>query len=158
MAIMAVEDILRSLTIGILLASAPAALRAQPVPEGIHNYTRAPSTLCGITGRDALDLRSKVMTDPKLAQEPSGSERFELYSTADAHTQWVFTTPGEAAYPAATCRRLHNDAGGDAIMERKMRCDGAREACDKLFIEFQELDARARQLLEQSASADLRAT
>ena len=155
---MAVADIFRSLTIGVLLASTSVTLRAQPVPEGIHSYTRAPSTICGITGRDAFDLRSKVLTDPRLAREPSGSDRFELYSTADAHTQWVFTTPGEAAYPAATCRRLHNDAGGDAIMERTMRCDGAREACDRLFIEFQELDARARILLEQSASADLRST
>ena len=124
----------------------PAA--AQVVPEGIHSDARGPSTMCGLTGADALDLIRQVRASPSLIAQFSGSDRFDVYASSDSLTHWVFTKPSEPAHPAVTCRRLFQD-DGSWMQDRDIRCDAERAACDRLFTEFHELDEQARQAVAE---------
>ncbi|WP_292530062.1 hypothetical protein, partial [Mesorhizobium sp.] len=107
----------RSLVIGAIMLATYANSHAQQVTEGIHRNGQGPSTMCGFHGADALDLIRQVKASPALRRVPASS-RFELFVSADEMTQWVFTRPGEQAYPAITCRRLSRDSRGSGHQER----------------------------------------
>ena len=121
----------------------PSAIIAQTVPEGVHRDADGPSDICGITGENALAIRDKLKSDPSIIEKPSGSPRFETYFSSVETKQWTVTTQREAAYPAATCVHLYNSDGG-TDMQREMRCDASREACDALFREFEASDTALR--------------
>ena len=123
---------------------APAAA-AQRVPEGIHSIQSGPVEMCGIRGRDLGAYVAALRTSPAHRPEAIGSDRFELFVAKEGWDQIVLTRPTEPAHPAATCRHALRDAEGNFMMERQMRCDASREACDRLFLEFQALDERMRQ-------------
>lgn len=129
-----------------LLSSGNAA-GAQIVPEGIHSFAEGPSDLCGVVGNDALDIISRLRASSDHRQVALDSDRFELFVGPDDLDQWVVTRATEPAHPAVTCRDISQDAAGNWVQSREMRCDSTREACDRLFLEFQELDERlAREL------------
>jgi hypothetical protein len=123
----------------VLVTPSPAI--AQTVPEGVHTDASGPSSVCGITGEDALAIRAKLKADPNIIEKSSGSPRFETYFSSTESKQWTVTTTTDAAFPAVTCVYLYN-AGGGTDMSREMRCDASRKACDALFEEFQASDAK----------------
>jgi hypothetical protein len=128
----------------LLVLHSPAL--AQTVPGGVHTDATGPSSVCGVTGEDALAIlaiRAKLRADHRIAEKPSGSARFETYFSTSEPKQWTVTTRKDAAYPAVTCVYLYNSGGG-TDMSREMRCDASREACDTLFEEFQANDAKIR--------------
>jgi hypothetical protein len=131
----------------MLLACFALPARGQLVPEGIHQNATGPSEMCGISGRDARDLIEKARTSPALRATPIKSDRFELFVSTQGMDQVVVTRPGEPAYPSVTCRHVYQDAEGNWLHERQMRCEASREACDRLFIEFKRLDEQALQEL-----------
>lgn len=116
---------------------------AQAVPEGVHSDAAGPSTVCGVSGANALAIRDKLKSDRSIVEKPSGSDRFETYFSSVEAKQWTVTTKRDAAYPAVTCVYLYNSGGG-TDMRREMRCDASREACDALFREFEANDAEIR--------------
>ncbi|MCH8614841.1 hypothetical protein LZ016_01800 [Sphingomonas sp. SM33] len=124
-----------------LLLHAPST--GQTVPEGVHSDADGPSDVCGVSGTDALAIREKLKSDPTVVEKPSGSDRFETYFSSLESKQWTVTTRFDAAYPAVTCVYLYNSGEG-TDMERQMRCDASREACDKLFLEFDAHDEQIR--------------
>jgi hypothetical protein len=126
---------------GLLIMHSPAL--AQAVPEGVHTDAAGPSSVCGMTGENALAIRTKLKADPNIVEKPSGSERFETYFSSTESKQWTVTTTKDAAYPAVTCVYLY-DSGGGTDMSRQMRCDASRQACDALFQEFEANDAKIR--------------
>lgn len=133
---------------GWVAAALPAAAGAQKVPEGIHSIAPpGPVELCGIRAANLAALREAAAASARLHAMPITSDRFELFSSDDSFDQLVFTRAGEAAHPAATCRHLSFTPDGSLHQERDMRCDASREACDRLFIEFQELDRQAAETL-----------
>jgi hypothetical protein len=117
---------------------------AQTVPEGVHTVATGPSSVCGISGENALAIREKLKAAPTIVEKPSGSDRFETYFSSTESKQWTVTTHKDAAYPAVTCVYLY-DSGGGTDMSREMRCDASREACDALFQEFQANDKKIRE-------------
>jgi hypothetical protein len=129
----------------LLLVHSPAA--AQSVPEGVHTDATGPSSICGITGENALAIRAKLKNDPTIIEKPSGSYRFETYFSSAEPKQWTVTTQKDAAYPAVTCVYLYNSGSG-ADMSREMRCDASRAACDALFQEFEANDQRIREQIK----------
>ena len=125
----------------------PSPVLSQALPEGVHSDSTGPSDECGVSGNDALDIRAKLKKDPTIVEKPSGSSRFETFFASAGGKQWTVTTKGDAAYPAVTCVRLF-DSGGGTEMEREMRCDASREACDALFLEFQASDEEIRRQIK----------
>ena len=142
------KRVMKILTLASLLAvPATAPADAQIVPEGIHQHARGPVELCGLTGRDVRDLIERARASPAWRLTPIDAARFELFVAVDGMNQLVVTRPSEPAHPAATCRHVFQDTAGNWLQERAMRCEASREDCDRLFIEFQELDERLRQSL-----------
>ena len=122
-----------------LIGLSPSTSLAQVVSEDIHDDVTGPVEMCGVKAADAASLLEAVKGDNRFRALDSGSDRFELFATEDHNIQWVATRSGEAAFPAVTCRRVYNENGG-VKMDRHLRCDASREACDALFLEFQALD------------------
>jgi hypothetical protein len=120
---------------------------AQAVPEGVHTFATGPSSVCGISGENALAIREKLKAAPTIVEKPSGSDRFETYFSSTESKQWTVTTHQDAAYPAVTCVYLYNSGSG-TDMSREMRCDASREACDALFQEFRANDEKIREQIK----------
>jgi hypothetical protein len=131
-----------------LLASCTVA-QAQQAHDDIHINALGPSAMCGLRGVDAADLIQQVKKSADFRRQ-SVSTRFELFVSNDRLTQWVFTQPPEEAYPTVTCRYVYRDGEGNWQHKRVMRCEANREACDRLFGEFEELDEQFRQTLQKS--------
>ncbi len=126
--------------LALLVASLHSPSFAQTVPEGIHSDAPGESSVCGIIGSDALAITDALRSDPTITEEPSPSKRFETYFSSTETKSWTVTTKADAAYPAVTCVHFFGSNGG-TDMQRQMRCDASREACDALFLEFQAHDA-----------------
>jgi hypothetical protein len=124
----------------IVLAAVSQLSATQQVPEGIHSEARGPSEMCGLVGRDALDLVAQAKASSHLSEVAIETERFVMFANADHSYQLVATTASETAYPAASCRHTFEE-DGQVRMIRSLRCDAGRAACDALFLEFQALDA-----------------
>ena len=133
----------RHTVIFAVLLCLPSPVLSQTVPEGVHNDVSGPSDVCGVTGEGALTIRASLRSNPAIREEPSGSVRFETYFSSTESKQWSVTTKEDAAYPAVTCVHLFNSGGG-TDMQRQMRCDASREACDALFVEFHAHDEEIR--------------
>lgn len=129
--------------LALLSASLHSQLMAQAVPQGIHSDAPGESRVCGISGSDALAIRDVLRSDPTITEEPSPSARFETYFSSSETKQWTVTTKADAAYPAVTCVHLFTSDGG-TDMQRQMRCDATRDACDALFLEFRAHDGGIR--------------
>jgi hypothetical protein len=125
--------------LALLLAGPHSQLMGQVVPEGIHSDAPGESSVCGISGSNALAIRDALRSNPAINEEPSPSARFEVYFSSTETKQWTVTTKADAAYPAVTCVHLFASNGG-TDMQRQMRCDATREACDALFLEFRAHD------------------
>ena len=113
------------------------------VPEGIHSLSDGPETICGITGSSAVDFEQQVRASPK-AKLYSETEEFVVFEGPANSSQWVFAKPAYFAFPLATCRSLYEENGG-IYMHRAMRCDDTRDDCDRAFLQFRDMDARAKQ-------------
>ena len=135
--------------LGLLFSNLSAtAAHAQLVPEGVHKDATGPAEMCGLSGRNASELAERVRSAPNLRKMEVGTNRFEVYATENQFVQFALTLPSEAAYPAVTCRYVY-EQNGRMLQERKMRCNASRDACDRLFLEFQELDERLRQQFQK---------
>lgn len=117
------------------MAQSPAPL----VPEGIHSNAEGPPELCGFKGRDLRDLERRVMSDANFA-EHQGDQEYRVFLNETVMVQFVFPKAGTSVFPMATCRKLFTDSSGGVSMTREMRCEGSREECDRVFLQFQNLD------------------
>jgi hypothetical protein len=118
-----------------------AQAEPQPlVPESIHSLANGPEAICGVTGESAPDFEAQVRSSPK-AKYNNETDRYVTFEGPLPLTLWAFAKPSNFAYPLSTCMRVYVQ-GGQTYTERKMRCDASRDACDRAFLEFQELDNR----------------
>ncbi|MDP8994437.1 MAG: hypothetical protein M3N07_05555 [Pseudomonadota bacterium] len=118
------------------------------VPEGIYSEAEGPTEICGITALEATDFIRQVRASPHFVRA-AVTDRFELYVSEQRMEQWAITREGEPAHPAVTCRHVWQDASGSWLLSRQMRCDASREACDRLFLEFRQLDEEMSRSLQE---------
>jgi hypothetical protein len=64
------------------------------------------------------------------------------------YTLWSFATEGDPAYPSAVKRTAVQAAGGSVTMNMNILCESTPDACDKLAANFNELNERARDSLQ----------
>ena len=107
--------------------------------------SKGPISMCNVKAANVLELLGKLRATTGYLEHGIGSDRFTAFSSPDPFTDWVFTKPSELAYPAVSCRHLYQDKSGAWLMTReRLRCEASREACDALYLEFQELDQRMK--------------
>ncbi|MGE0232390.1 MAG: hypothetical protein AB7O39_01760 [Flavobacteriaceae bacterium] len=139
----------------VLIASLLFAMTAyaQRVPEGIHQYRRGPASMCGMKGADVADLANKVRSSKEFSRfREFETNRFELYASRERMTFWVLTKPAQPVHPAITCNEYSQRADGTWDQKRTLSCDASREACDRLYREFEALDKKVRQSLERQSA------
>ena len=120
----------------LLILVLPALMaQSQPplVPEGVHSDVEGPPELCG----------------PGVVEEGS-TNLYQVFNRAQDFVQFVFPQPGTLAFPKATCRKVIENSDGSILMKREMHCDGSRDECDRVFLQFQELDEQVRRSLNSS--------
>ena len=59
-------------------------------------------------------------------------------------TLWSFAPEGNSAYPAAVKPQIKKTKDGIYI-DMQIRCEATKEACDKLVIDFRNLNERMKQ-------------
>jgi hypothetical protein len=64
------------------------------------------------------------------------------------YTLWSFATEGDPAYPSAVKRTAVQESGGSVTMNMNILCEAKQDACDKLVANFNELNERARDSLQ----------
>lgn len=71
----------------------------------------------------------------------------------EANVLWSFAPQGHPAYPAAVKRHTY-EKDDTAYIGMDVLCEASKTACDKLVREFQELNARIRESMQQKAQLD----
>ena len=61
---------------------------------------------------------------------------------------WSFTPPTHYAYPAVVLRHLKVKDNGDLYVEMTAHCEADKAVCDKLMKEFEALNERMRQQVQ----------
>jgi hypothetical protein len=64
-------------------------------------------------------------------------------------TIWSFAPPGYPAYPAAVRRQIVKGSDGISV-KTSILCQGAKQPCDKLAADFQELNKKMRENINRS--------
>lgn|ERR1700733_1168463 len=64
------------------------------------------------------------------------------------YTLWSFATVGDPAYPSAVKRTAVQESGGSVTMNMNILCEAKQDACDRLVANFNELNERARDSLQ----------
>jgi hypothetical protein len=64
------------------------------------------------------------------------------------YTLWSFATEGDPAYPSAVKRTAVQESGGSVTMNMNILCEAKQDACDRLVANFNELNERARDSLQ----------
>jgi hypothetical protein len=67
---------------------------------------------------------------------------------ASEYAVWSFTPEGHPAHPAVI-KRYSYEEGGRVMMQMKVICGAAKESCDQLVRDFNELNRRAAESMQQ---------
>jgi hypothetical protein len=111
------------------------------VPEGIHSDAKGPPELCGYRGRDLSELTRQILEDPDFKEEGSTTE-YRVFNNDSALVQMVFPQSGTLEFPMATCRKVFTNLDGGTSFNREMHCEGTRDDCDRIFLQFEALDKK----------------
>jgi hypothetical protein len=65
---------------------------------------------------------------------------------------WTFAKKANHAYPVAVCRQISEKNGAYYVTSR-ISCHAAKAACDKVYWEFNDLDAQMRAALSGAQSS-----
>ena len=70
---------------------------------------------------------------------------------------WSFTPPDHPAYPAAV-KRTVVQRNGKAYVDMQALCQASKAACDKLIVEFRDMNEKAAQAVRRGAQSQWRPT
>ncbi len=133
----------------VVLAIATASLSAlgepavtTPLPEALHSsigYSTVEAALTELRAMPGVDIREKqgwiIISDKK-----SGNP-----------VLWSFTPPGHPAHPSAV-KRIVTEKNGAVYIEMKVLCQAGKTPCDALVREFQVLNDRIKEELQNKTS------
>ena len=118
-------------------------LKPAPTPAPAAGPTIAAATeFCGDPKDKVEALLQRYATKAGL-KEVYKSADYVAYSDDDKNStlMYTFTVKGQAAHPAAVCRKLVKE-GDQAIIKMNVICEGEEVACSKLQNDFNVLTAR----------------
>lgn len=119
-----------------------------PSTDRVHQGATGPAEMCGLSAHNALAFMEVVRTSQEFEAGPD-VEGFESYvAEGDTLRQILLTRPSEPAHPTVTCRQILSGPQGPE-MQRNMRCEASRAACDALFLDVQQSDDALRRSLQR---------
>ena len=136
----------RILVVSVIATAALSALGqsavATPLPEASHSsigYSTVGAALTELRAKPGVDIREQqgwiIISDKK-----SGNS-----------VLWSFTPPGHPAHPSAV-KRIVTEKDGTVYIEMKVLCQAEKTPCDALVREFQGLNDRIKEELQNKTS------
>lgn len=114
---------------------------ATPAPSAGPTVAAA-TQFCGDTAAKADELFTRYSTDKKLIEIYKSVDYIAYADSKDQPTvMYTFTTKGQAAHPAAVCRKQSKE-GDNIVLRMEIICDGEKDACDKLRNDFNVMNAK----------------
>ncbi len=102
----------------------------------------APNTGVGYkTVRDALTALKASPGAKITVTKPDG---WIIANEPEKDTQWSFTPEGHYAHPSVVKRIIKQDSRG-VYIEMSALCESTKPNCDKLLVEFEQLNERIRE-------------
>ena len=95
------------------------------------------------------DLHSR----PGVAFSTTKPDSWVIASEPGGMVVWSFTPATHPAHPAVVRRRIVVGQDGGARIETTGLCEAEKAPCDKLMGEFQEMNAKAQQAIQQRLKA-----
>ncbi len=126
----------------MLVGSVASAAEPKPLSGPVHVDPKKPVDICGLHAASLTQVAS-ALVERGGVREAAGDEKFLAYEQLDFTHIWTFTRLGHEAYPAVICRELRE---GEKGLEVKMEfvCGGPRDACTKLYTDFQLLNGQMK--------------
>ncbi len=109
-----------------LLPESPGALEYKRVSEALDAVRAKPGVIVNVTKPDGW----VIINDGK-------------------DVMWSFTPVGHYAHPAVVRRALVLRSSGGLFMDMRALCEAQKEPCDRLIREFQQLNDRMRESVQQ---------
>jgi hypothetical protein len=135
------------LTALLTLAAPCAAQSEQPLPE-------QPGAATNLGYKTVAEALAAFRQRPGAIVEVTGPERWTIVTLpAPEYAIWSFTPEGHYAHPAVV-RRTVKQANGMVYVEMSALCQAAKEPCDRLMREFQQLNQRMRDEVGAPAAPD----
>jgi hypothetical protein len=99
-----------------------------------------------------------AQSEQPLPEQPGAATNLGYKTVAEAlaapeYAIWSFTPEGHYAHPAVV-RRTVKQANGMVYVEMSALCQAAKEPCDRLMREFQQLNQRMRDEVGAPAAPD----
>jgi hypothetical protein len=146
--------------VAALLATVLPALAEEPIVKiaptpmpAAGPTVAAAQEFCGDATGKAEELIERYSTKPGLKQVFKSAD-YVAFSDDDKNStvMYTFTTKGNAAYPAAVCRKPVQE-GDNLVIKMWIVCDGAAAACSKLKNDFNVLTAQMQADVNQKIAA-----
>ena len=133
---------MHSLLISALLVAGTVSAFAQsqpPLPENSGSFEY----------KSVAEAMDAVKAKPGATVSITKPDGWVIVSESDGRTVWSFTPAGHYAYPAVVRRAVVVRSNGDVHVEMSALCEAQKEPCDRLMREFQELNERMRESVQQ---------
>ena len=131
-------NLVRTLAALVAIGLGQGLSQAQaPVPESLGSleYSSVSETLEALRSKPGVSI---------TVTKPDGW----ILAAEGQSIVWSFTPIGHYAHPAVVRRELLV-RNGEAVVETRALCQAEKLACDKLIVEFQELNEHMRQNVQE---------
>jgi hypothetical protein len=132
------------LATGTACAQALSPLEESPSAVDKLGYPTVAAALEGLKARPGVSVTTTKPDGWIIATEPT------------TKALWSFTPEGHYAYPAVVRREVKQREGGEVYVEMIALCQAAKEPCDRLIREFQELNDRIRANMQRGGTGQRR--
>lgn len=137
--------------IGAIFAGAllVAGVNVQSQPADVSGTDTQKRTT--VIGYASVDEAMRALNEkPGSSVTVTAPDRWTIISEAGpTYTQWSFTPAGHYAHPAVVRRGIKIAENGGVFIETTALCEAQKLSCDKLLDEFRQLNARAKQSVQQ---------
>ena len=130
--------VLRFMLTALTAISAAGSIAAAQQPTAVQSSIGYPSVAAAL---QALQHKSGV----NIVNQGG----WTVIDDPSEQTIWSFAPPGHPAYPAAVRRQIVKESGGFSL-KMNVLCQAAKQPCDKLVADFQELNKKMRESINRS--------
>jgi hypothetical protein len=108
------------------------------------------SVLADDSGPDLYNSTlSKFKSNPAAVVSVQNGWTVIEFSNEDPRSIWSFTPDDHPAHPAFAKRTIMQDGTGAWYVQTKLSCGASKPECDKLALEYKDLDEKMRAAIEQ---------
>jgi len=93
---------------------------------------------------------------PGVAVTTTKPDGWIIATEGSTKAVWSFAPDGHYAYPAVVRREVKQRDGGEVYIEMVALCEAAKEPCDRLVREFQELNEQMRANIQRGTTGQQR--